>query len=107
MKEDRKLKCGWLSPSGEFIECNPYDHIAVAEEVLGSSIPSADEQLLNSGWVKIYRESFCGHKWGVTWYKFLTDSQKSFLSPLFKDKTNDFLAYCKYEFEDELKGVLK
>ena len=31
----------------------------------------ADDYLLDHGWVKIYRESYCGHKWHVNWKGFL------------------------------------
>lgn len=30
---NQELNCGWLSPQGEFIQCNYYDHDAVASDI--------------------------------------------------------------------------
>ena len=67
------IECGWLSSSGEFISCEPYEHMAVAQELVADKVPYnvADDYLLDHGWVKIYRESYCGHKWHVNWKGFL------------------------------------
>ena len=66
------IECGWLSWSGKFTACNPYDHLAVAQELAnGMALYSvADDYLLDHGYVKIYRESFCGHKWFIDWRGF-------------------------------------
>jgi hypothetical protein len=97
------IDCGWLSPSGQFTQCEPYEHIAVAEELVDGKVPciAADEYLLDHGWVKIYRESFCGHKWLVDWRGFLSEPQKSFLRPIFEDAQNDIYIYCRDCWEDE------
>lgn len=98
------IKCGWLSSSGDFIECEPYEHIVVAERLTKDKVPYfvADDYLLNHGWVKIYRESFCGHKWHVTWEGFLSEAQKNYLRPIFDDSENDIYSYCRYCWEDEV-----
>lgn len=77
------IRCGWLSSSGEFIECEPYEHIAIAEKLVDGKVPYmvADDYLLDHGWVKIYRESFCGHKWHINWRGFfLSERQKFFFA---------------------------
>lgn len=97
------IKCGWLSSSGEFVQCEPYEHMAVAQGLIASKAlySVADDYLLDHGWVKIYRESFNGHKWHVDWKGFLSDPQKSFLRPIFEDCENDIYAYCRYCWEIE------
>lgn len=55
-----RLRQGWLSPTGEFFECNSYDHCEMARkladnlslqriDIKTSRIISEDEQLLNAG----------------------------------------------------------
>ena len=97
------IECGWLSSSGEFILCEPYEHMAVAQELVADKVPYnvADDYLLDHGWVKIYRESYCGHKWHVDWKGFLSESQKLFLRPIFEDYENDIYAYCRECWKDE------
>ena len=60
------------------------EHMAVAQELVADKVTYsvADDYLLDHGWAKIYRESFCGHKWHVNWKGFLSESQKSFLRPI-------------------------
>ena len=98
-----EIRCGWLLPSGEFAECEPYEHLAVARELVKDRAPyaTADEYLLDHGAVKIYRESFCGHQWHVNRRGFLSEPQKRFLRPIFEDPDNDIYAYCRKEWEDE------
>ena len=97
------IKCGWLSSSGEFIECEPYEHMSIAEEIVGGKVPYyvADEYLLSHGWVKIYRESFCGHKWYIKWYGFLSEPQKKYLRPIFESDENEIYIGCRDDWEKE------
>lgn len=97
------IECGWLSSSGEFIPCEPYEHLAVAQELVDDKVPYsvADDYLLDHEWVKIYRESYCGHKWRVNWKGFLSESQKLFLRPIFEDYENDIYDYCRECWKDE------
>lgn len=55
-----RLRQGWLSPTGEFFECNSYDHYGTAKELTNNlslsridvktnRTVSEDEQLLNAG----------------------------------------------------------
>lgn len=97
------IKCGWLSPYGEFTECNPYEHMSVAEKLTEGKCLyyMSDRYLLKHGWAKIYRESFCGHKWFIAWRGFLSEWQKNFLRPIFEDSNNDIDFGCKAAWEIE------
>ena len=33
MNKPKELKLGWLSPDGELVECNSFDHISSASEI--------------------------------------------------------------------------
>lgn len=100
------IDSGWLSPSGEFIQCDPYEHIATAEKLAGDKVPyfQADEYLMNHGWVKIYRGSYLDHKWHINWHGFLSEPQKSYLKPIFEDSIIDLYAYCLDDLEKELNN---
>ncbi len=100
------IRCGWLSSSGQFIQCEPYEHIAVAQKLVNDKVPYfvADDYLLDHGWVKIYRESFFGHKWHIYWKGFLSNDQKSFLRPIFDNPENDICVFCRDCWEDEQNG---
>lgn len=89
------LKQGWLSPTGEFFSCGSYDHLSLArdlsEPLLIPDIDpqtlrkiSADDKLLDSGWVYIGISSFLCHEYRISWKRFLTDNQKNFLRPYFE-----------------------
>lgn len=97
------IECGWLSWPGKFTACKPYDHLAIAEELAnGMALYSvADDYLLDHGYVKIYRESFCGHKWFIAWRGFLSEAQKSYLRPIFEDAQNDIHVHCRECWENE------
>ena len=90
------LKQGWLSPTGEFTECNSYDHIAVARSLAyplhfpdydtrTERRVSDDEKLLNAGWAYIGVSSFLCHEWRIGWKKNLTPEQRRFLRPYFEE----------------------
>ena len=98
-----KIRCGWLSPLGEFEECGSYEHLGKAIELVPDDAPwgNEDEYLLNRGWVKIYREGLFGHRWHIEWRMFLREAQKSFLRPIFENPENDIATYCIYDWERE------
>lgn len=97
------IKCGWLLSSGQFIPCKPYEHRAVAEELVNGVVPYtvADDYLLDHGCVKIYIGSFFDHKWHISWKGFLSEAQKLYLRPIFEDVQNDIDVYCRECWEDE------
>ena len=57
--QETSVHTGWLSPTGEFIQCNTYAHIKTADEIYskftGSSkcTSTPDRELLKLGWVSI------------------------------------------------------
>lgn len=109
------LRQGWLSPSGEFVECNSYDHLCVARSLAGhlntpdydqrrERTVSADEKLMNAGWVYIGISSFMCHEWRIGWARDLSPEQRIFLKPYFEDgdglPVND-VAIMRWEMERE------
>lgn len=91
-----ELKTGWLSPTGEFSQADPYDHVAVAHELADQlHLPSYDfkrnrsisddDKLLNAGWVYIGVGTYFAHEWRVGWNFELTPEQVQFLRPYFED----------------------
>lgn len=103
-----KLTYGWLSPDGEFIECNFYDHLDKAREIYPTVIKAlgktastkdlyaADDGLLNLGWTKITRSEFT-REWYIICYKF-TKAQYDILKPLIENERIEPLS--KYRFEE-------
>lgn len=78
---------GWLSPEGELICCNAYDHVSKAESIveeLGIDthlVAHKDELLLRKGWAKISLSWYGDHGYNILWYKFLTGKQKAVIKP--------------------------
>ena len=96
------MKTGWLSPTGEFIECNVCDHIDIARKLTGEGY-DADDILLRGGYVKISR-SFMGMREQTIYYDvhhILTPEQIRFLRPYFEenDIPMDNLAQMRWNCE--------
>ena len=76
---------GWLSPSGEFIECDPHDHWGTAVELgekLGLSEEDqnrADDFLIEHGWIRISFLLMLDTGYVFSYYKAASESQKLFL----------------------------
>lgn len=82
------MQTGWLTPVGEFCPCETFEHIAIAEEIVGDRyIAAPDDVLMNSGWVKITRSLLGMKEQNIFWEKHLTQPQIEFLRPYFE--TND------------------
>ena len=90
-----ELRNGWLSPTGEFFECGYCDHIDVAQKLTEPlQLPdydfkterriSADDKLLNAGWVYIGFASVIFREWMIGWRHHLTHEQRMFLAPYFE-----------------------
>lgn len=78
------MDTGWLAPSGEFIECEPRDHMFISEDIarrLGvyDENRSSDDVLLDHGWIRISFLSFMFHGYVFSHYKAGSDNQKLFL----------------------------
>ena len=96
------MQTGWLSPTGEFIACDVYDHLDVARRIAHDGY-HADELLLKSGWVKISKSLMYRKEQAIYYdlYHTLTPEQVIFLRPYFDE--NDIpvsdLARQRWEME--------
>ena len=57
------METGWLSPSGEFIECEPRNHLSIADDIaqnlnISNADCCSDDVLLEHGWIRISILSF-------------------------------------------------
>ena len=80
------MQTGWLSPTGEFIKCDTYDHLDVARQLTHDGC-YADDLLLKRGYVKISR-SLMGRREQAIYYDLrhtLTPEQVRFLRPYFEE----------------------
>ena len=96
------MKTGWLSPTGEFIECDVCDHLDVARELTGEGY-HADDTLLKRGYVQISR-SLMGNREYKIYYDLhhnLTTEQIRFLRPYFEDNNilMDSMAQMRWNME--------
>ena len=87
---------GWLSPSGELVECNGYAHLDMARKItkelhIYNEDEQADDTLLRYGWVRISRLVLVDK--GITFWLPLriTPYQRSFLRDLAED-TNETIS---------------
>lgn len=90
-----KIKLGWLSPTAEMIECNAYEHIQTAYDILDKNygvsvghVFNPDDVLVDLGWVHICRSDILSHDYHFYWNinRFLTPEQIQYLKPYFEDK---------------------
>lgn len=110
----KELKQGWLSPTGEFVECNSYDHIAIARDLANNlnlyqfsvkqnrPLPE-DTLLMNAGWVYIGISSFMCHEWRIGWYRKLTFEQVRFLRPYFEESDLPVNEFSVYRWKEEVE----
>lgn len=96
------MKTGWLSPTGEFIECDVCDHIYIARELTEEEY-NANGVLLKRGYVQISR-SLMGNREQKIYYDLhhnLTLEQIRFLRPYFEDNDilMDSLAQMRWNME--------
>ena len=88
--EEKELRTGWLSPSGELCPCYSYDHIEEARAIVkriniaNHENGRPDDALIAAGWVYIGTSSMGPSEWRIAWGKFLTEYQKNFLKPYFE-----------------------
>ena len=84
-------KMGWLSPTGEFYQCEMYEHIGMAQELYkaygGNGCESeADDKLREKGWVSITIVTFIDHGYFIGFPPHLspTTEQLRFLRPYYE-----------------------
>lgn len=80
------MKCGWLSPHGEFVECEPWEHWHKAHEIVKGAI-NPDEDLLDKGWIKI-GDNNGWHRIDMT-SDYATDQQKLFLENFYRETSTE------------------
>lgn len=90
-----ELKIGWLTPTGELIECTGYEHLSTARDIaaklgLLKNESRADDDLFNAGFVLIGRWTFLSHGWRIIWgwHHTLTPEQRRFLQPYFYNEAD-------------------
>lgn len=95
------MQTGWLSPTGEFTECDVCDHIYIARQLTGEDY-RADVTLLARGWVQISR-SLMTHEQAIYWdlHHNLTPEQTRFLRPYFEENDTpvSWVAQERWEME--------
>ena len=81
MNRHIEFKLGWLSPDGELVECNSFDHISSACEICGNA---PDDVLLAHGWLHL-TYSMLDHEYRIYYAYFnhvrLTEAQKAYIRP--------------------------
>lgn len=91
------MDTGWLSPSGEFIECEPRDHLSMAEDIaqkLGIYDENciSDDVLLEFGWIRISFLTFFEHGFIFSFVKEnASENQRLFLLD-FYDKHREWIS---------------
>lgn len=85
------LKTGWLSPTGEFLECAYYDHYFTAKEIVDrcSKYFCADEDydryLEEHGWISIHLSLFGERRWVISETRYPSPEQIKFLEQYLYD----------------------
>lgn len=106
--QETSVHTGWLSPTGEFIQCNTYAHIKTADEIYskftGSSkcTSTPDRELLKLGWVSISIMTFFDHGFDFSHMQHLTSEQIAFLRPYYTGQYGlPMRDSCKRDYEFE------
>lgn len=108
-----EMPTGWLSPSGELIKCNYYEHDATAEKICDKLNISyerrflgVDSALYSLGWCKLAISCIGNKQYWVHWERPLTAYQRYFLKDYFENEQDlkfqmDITSHFKYFHEDE------
>lgn len=101
------LRYGWLSPTGEFIECNYWEHYETADriykqvfhvdEVPFEHIFEEEDKLYEIGWIKISRSVFGMREWYFCGRKIWSAEQYNFLKPYIDTDNLSFGSKCMVE----------
>lgn len=89
---------GWLSPEGVFHECDYWNHIDLAYDLLKAwaiepkNDNAPDEELVQHGWIKLYISLF--HPAQLMYYNYdrpiATEAQRGFLLANYIDNPRDW-----------------
>jgi hypothetical protein len=105
-----ELHTGWLSPTGELIQCGSFEHLAYARKIAkrfgyDENRPDGprhlDDVLLFAGWMKISISNLIQTAWAINWNRILTPEQIRFIRPYFEDNKRpvSFGTMCQWEKE--------
>lgn len=108
---ESKRPIGFLSPYGEYIACDMYEHISVARDICRangwSDYGNHEDILLQHGYAHMTLSLLGKKEYHVYWEHFLTAEQKHWLQPIFEiEDDKDIIPISpitRYEFEEELK----
>ena len=102
------MLCGFLSPSGKYIECESYEHLDVATQLVNEFYPDykiknrieAENKLFNEGYIELNSRGasfrfFVNHK-----ERTLSDKQVAFLEENLTNTNND-------DQLNEIKSILR
>lgn len=103
--------CGWLSPDGEFIPCEPMDHWNVAYELITEKKVIKDlnnysgiapmDKLIEHGWIQISFLTLVGYGYIFMHnYKFGTELQKQFLRKFIENHKDDIGSHGWLDLHD-------
>lgn len=103
------MPLGWLSPLGGLYDCEEYEHLSLARDIVESYLYNRDNNrydydtiLLERGWAHI-TYSCTMNCYIVDWDNFLTSYQKNYLKPFFEDETININRTTRLLFEEELE----
>lgn len=109
------LKIGWLAPNGGLYECNSYDHISTARDLVTQfgypkidpieGYLQPDENLLKHKWVHIGLSSLGRKEWRISWEKFLTEAQKQVLVPYFEESEIPMNYFSQAKWDQEMNNI--
>lgn len=109
------MNLGWLSPTGEFIQCALMDHLSVARDIaeklnyptydsVKDKLLHPDDRLYNHGWAHITRSLLGAHEYMINWERHLTLEQKRYLEPIFEDDSILIDRLSRFEWEEEMNN---
>lgn len=92
---------GWMSPYGEIVSCESWEHTDKAEEILNDIkceldkpvigfTPTPDDILLRLGWIKISIMQFLGHGLHFSIYRMASEEQKKKMREIY-DRVPDYI----------------
>lgn len=102
---------GFLSPTGELIECQYMEHYAIAQEICdknGWISWHPIDALEARGYVHLTSTRLLGHEYFVIWDRPLTPEQIHFLKPIFETPDEELYIpiekMSRWHFEEEMEN---
>lgn len=102
-----EMPIGWLTPLGGMYECEEYEHLNMAKQLVKDYLydrdnlrSDYDEILLERGWVHI-TYSYVMRCYNIYWNDFLSSYQKNYLRPFMENKAISIGKTSRLCFEEE------